>query len=272
MLSAAEDILEQGHQNTMDVERKCLDKINSRRCIITTTGAVLLADILPCLVVKLTFPFFMQRVPFGMRHFIICLLQSLSYLIVAFSSSVVMSLTGVVFASVSSGLGEITYLSLTPYFTKNTISTWSSGTGGAGIIGALTYAVLTEPHFLNLSPKISLLIMLVVPLMFSLAYWCLLILPDSIHRVNIMEPSTWIVPKTCLSETSSNGISNMETEDDKNSSMSSKQVKQRILSFEEMLLVTLVLYQTGVFISRSSVNILQLPYWALVLLPMLQKN
>ncbi|KAK6106341.1 CLN3 family protein [Brugia pahangi] len=317
MLSAAEDILGQGHQNTTDVETKCLDKITSRHCTIITTGAVLLADILPCLLVKLTFPFFMQRIPFGIRHFIICLLQSLSYLIVAFSSGVVMSLTGVVFASISSGFGEITYLSLTPYFTKNTISTWSSGTGGAGIIGSLTYAALTEPHFLNLSPRITLLIMLVVPLIFSLAYWCLLVFPDSIHKISIMKLSTWVVPKTCLSETSFNDISNIETQNADKSLTSSEHVKQRILSFKEMLLTTFsllrfmiplmlvylgeyfinqgilqliiypcdkgwyltpssqyrwyqVLYQAGVFISRSSVNIIQLPYWALVLLPILQ--
>ncbi|VBB31398.1 unnamed protein product [Acanthocheilonema viteae] len=31
-----------------------------------------------------------------------------------------------------------------------------------------------------------------------------------------------------------------------------------------------VFYQAGVFISRSSVNIILLPYWALILLPILQ--
>ncbi|VDK77229.1 unnamed protein product [Onchocerca ochengi] len=319
MLSAAEDILEQEHQNTTTVEKKCLDNITSRHCTVMTTGAVLLADILPCLLVKLTFPFFMQRIPFGIRHFIICLLQALSYLIVAFSSGIVMSLTGVVFASLSSGLGEITYLALTPYFTKNTISTWSSGTGGAGIIGALAYAALTEPHFLNLSPKTTLLIMLIVPLIFSLTYWCLLLLPDSIYKAKVLEPKTWIVPKSCLSAITSNDNVHMETaaQDEGKSPVSPEPVKQRLLSFKEMLLITFpllrfmiplmfvyigeylinqgivqlifypcdrgwyltrssqyrwyqVLYQAGVFISRSSINIIQLPYWALICLPILQ--
>ncbi|VDM91856.1 unnamed protein product [Litomosoides sigmodontis] len=307
MLSAAEDILKQGHQNTTNVETKCVDKVTSRHCTILTTGAILLADILPCLLIKLSFPFFMQRIPFGIRHFVICSLQALSYLIVAFSSGVVMSLAGVVFASVSSGLGEITYLSLTPYFTKSTISTWSSGTGGAGIIGALAYAALTEPHFLNLSPKVTLLIMLAVPLIFSLTYWWLLVLPDFIYKITITKPSTWIVPKIYMSTVE------VETEENEKS----EQVKQRILSLKEMLLTTAsllpymiplmlvyfgeylinqgilqlliyscdkgwhltpssqyrwyqVLYQTGVFISRSSVGIVLLPYWVLVLIPMLQ--
>ncbi|CAG9529864.1 unnamed protein product [Cercopithifilaria johnstoni] len=316
MLSAAQDILEQGHENaTANVETKCLERITDRQCAIITTGAVLLADILPCLLVKLSFPFFMQRIPFGVRHLIVCLLQALSYLIVAFSSGIIISLLGVVFASISSGLGEITYLSLTPYFNKNTISTWSSGTGGAGVVGALAYAILTEPHFLNLSPKVTLLVMLVVPLLFSLAYWWLLVLPDSIHKVNVMKPNTWIVPKTYMSANSFKDTTSIaETNDRK---FSSEKVKQRILSFKEMLRTTLtllrfmiplmlvyigeylinqgilqlivyscdkgwhlspssqyrwyqVLYQVGVFISRSSINIILLPYWALVLLPILQ--
>lgn len=48
-------------------------------------------------------------------------------------------------------------------FFRNTISVWSSGTGGAGIIGAAAYAILTEPHLANLSFSKTLLIMLITP-------------------------------------------------------------------------------------------------------------
>jgi battenin len=47
---------------------------------------------------------------------------------------------------------------------RNVISTWSSGTGAAGIISAFSYAALTEPHFAHWSPKTVLLIMLIVPI------------------------------------------------------------------------------------------------------------
>ena len=43
---------------------------------------------------------------------------------------------------------------------RNVISTWSSGTGAAGILGASSYAGLTA---LGLSAVNSLLVMLVVP-------------------------------------------------------------------------------------------------------------
>ena len=45
------------------------------------------------------------------------------------------------------------------------MSTWSSGTGAAGVIGALSYAGLTALH---VSPNTTLLIMLVVPFVMTL--------------------------------------------------------------------------------------------------------
>lgn len=47
---------------------------------------------------------------------------------------------------------------------RNVISTWSSGTGGAGILGASSYAGLTA---LGLSAVDSLLLMLVVPVVMA---------------------------------------------------------------------------------------------------------
>lgn len=42
-------------------------------------------------------------------------------------------------------------------------------TGGAGLVGALVYAALTEPHLLHLPPQTTLLTMLVVPAVFFVA-------------------------------------------------------------------------------------------------------
>jgi len=43
---------------------------------------------------------------------------------------------------------------------RNEVSTWSSGTGAAGVFGALSYAGLTALH---ITPSTTLLIMIVVP-------------------------------------------------------------------------------------------------------------
>ncbi|KAK6022824.1 CLN3 protein, partial [Ostertagia ostertagi] len=117
MLSAAEDIMDiQKGQNKTESLSQCEDRISSRHCTTISTGAVLLADNLPTLIVKLTFPFFMQRIPFVFRHVLICLLQATSYFVVAFSQDVAMSLAGVCFASLGSGIGEISYLALASHY------------------------------------------------------------------------------------------------------------------------------------------------------------
>lgn len=95
-------------------------------------------------------------------------LQALSFIVVASSSGPVMGLGGVILASLGAGLGDITLLALSSHFHNNVITSWSSGTGGAGIIGALTYAFLTDRNLLNFSPQTALFSMLICPLLFGL--------------------------------------------------------------------------------------------------------
>lgn len=61
------------------------------------------------------------------------------------------------------------------------ISTWSSGTGGAGIIGASSYAILRS---LGVGPVNTMLIMLCVPLIEGAAFWILLRNPCTIPKKN----------------------------------------------------------------------------------------
>lgn len=59
------------------------------------------------------------------------------------------------------------------------ISTWSSGTGGAGIFGSFLYAVLIE---IGISPVNTMLIMLSVPLLEGATFWMLLRSPNTIPK------------------------------------------------------------------------------------------
>nr|XP_042703564.1 battenin [Chrysemys picta bellii] len=145
MLSAAHDILSQqgaldtnGTTQTPPVTRPGGNASNTSRydCNPISTGAVLLADILPTLLIKFSAPFYIHRVPYG-------------------------CIVGVVLASVSSGLGEISFLALTAFYPSEVVSCWSSGTGGAGLLGALSYLGLTQA---GLSPRHTLLAMLSLPL------------------------------------------------------------------------------------------------------------
>uniref|UniRef100_A0AAQ4REF4 Battenin n=1 Tax=Gasterosteus aculeatus aculeatus TaxID=481459 RepID=A0AAQ4REF4_GASAC len=183
MLSAAHDILnQQESRNTPDPVRITRgNRSNSSRydCNPVSTAAVLLADILPTLAIKLSAPFVIHKLPYGFRVLFCAFMAAGSFLLVSFSSAVWMSILGVIFASVGAGLGELTFLSLTVYFSRDVLGGWGSGTGGAGVGGALLYSGLTQA---GLSPQVTLLSMLVVPVVMCLSYFFLLDLPPSLPQ------------------------------------------------------------------------------------------
>uniref|UniRef100_A0A2K5E848 Battenin n=1 Tax=Aotus nancymaae TaxID=37293 RepID=A0A2K5E848_AOTNA len=120
MLSAAHDILSHertsGNQSHVDPGPTPMPHNSSSRfdCNSVSTAAVLLADILPTLVIKLLAPLGLHLLPYSPRVLVSGICAAGSFILVAFSHSVGTSLCGVVLASISSGLGEVTFLSLTP--------------------------------------------------------------------------------------------------------------------------------------------------------------
>ncbi|XP_006812156.1 battenin-like, partial [Saccoglossus kowalevskii] len=151
-------------------------------CNPMSTGVILLADILPGLIVKATAPFFQHRIAYSIRIAVCILFSTASLLIVGLTKPVWINLIGVACASIGSGFGEVTFLSLTALYDKNVVSTFSSGTGGAGIFGALSYAGLTE---IGITPKHTVLIMLIVPVIQTISYWGLLTRhPSNVRSAN----------------------------------------------------------------------------------------
>ncbi|KAI6182863.1 Battenin [Aphelenchoides bicaudatus] len=305
MLSAAKDILEPNQSNTTT---------NA-----TLACAVLLADIVPSLLIKIVSPFVFASIAYNVRHSIVLCLQALSFIVVASSAGPVMGLFGVVLASLGAGLGDITLLALSSHFHNNVITSWSSGTGGAGIIGALTYAFLTDRNLLNFSPQTALFCMLIVPLLFGLTFYGLLQTPLSVHKANPLRLSTYLIPTPLAgesSETASIYSNNSELrllhdsdpsdeEETEDSSLPSKwELIKPLLPFMVPLCVVYfgeyfinqglvellvfdcahgfnlsataqyrwyqVLYQIGVFVSRSSVGIFLLKQKFLPVLATLQ--
>lgn len=56
---------------------------------------------------------------------------------------------------------------------RNVVSTWSSGTGAAGVVGALSYTILKKLGLRN-----ALLVMLIVPFLMAVAFWVILAKPS----------------------------------------------------------------------------------------------
>lgn len=178
MLSAAFDILKHFRKECTTAELysgdiNCTNHTsnnNSRDCNPSSTSVILLADIVPTFVIKLVFPYFMNFIPYWIRVFSVVGFSLLSFILVGLQLNKVVVIFGVVCASISSGFGEITFLSLTALYDKSTVSAWSSGTGAAGVAGAAVYLLLR----IGLSDQVTLFIQVFMPLVMIVSYFLLL--------------------------------------------------------------------------------------------------
>jgi battenin len=81
-------------------------------------------------------------------------------------------MAGVVLASLSSGMGELSFLSLTHYFGPFSLAAWGSGTGGAGLVGAGAYALATTS--MGLSSKNTLFASAFLPIIMLVSFFLIL--------------------------------------------------------------------------------------------------
>nr|POE65994.1 protein btn1 [Quercus suber] len=137
-------------------------------------ATVLLASIIPGLATKLTVPYFIHAIPYGLRVCLLVVLSTCGMLVVALSPSdaVTEKVAGIVLANISAGAGEIHFLGLTHYYDSGSLAAWGTGTGGAGLIGAGAYSLATT--VLGFSAATTLLSSSVVPLIMLVSYFVLL--------------------------------------------------------------------------------------------------
>ncbi|XP_063220332.1 battenin isoform X2 [Bacillus rossius redtenbacheri] len=297
MLSAAHDILSTDFNESINSTSPPanVSSNTTRDCNRISTGAILLADVLPSLGVKTIAPFLLFSV--HLRVALVVLLATAGFLLVALASVEWMAVLGVLCTSLGSGLGEVTFLSYSTYFDRNVVSTWSSGTGGAGIFGAGSYAGLIA---LGMKPANALLVMLIVPLIMSASFWILLQHPEKNDVKALVKLEKYSMQPSTVAEASSN----MEASKTMKPVMSLKEKLLFIPSLcKYMLPLTAVylfeyfinqglfeliefyntwlthkeqyrwlqlIYQIGVFISRSSVNIVTISHiWVMAVLQFL---
>lgn len=133
---------------------------------------VLLFDVAPSFVIKLTAPFFIKAIPYNLRVASCVLLSVIGMLILAGLSGnggLFWKMLGITLASLSSGLGEITFLSLTHYYLTVSLNAWSSGTGFAGIFGLFNFMVMTT--WLGISTTATLYVFSILPFAFVFVFW-----------------------------------------------------------------------------------------------------
>jgi battenin len=186
MLSAAFDILKANFnykESDNTLEKDPDYNHTKRQCNTMSTGTILLADIVPSMVIKLVVSFLPLCIKWRMA--ITVLLSFGSYLLVASKLTPGLVIFGVVLQSFSCGLGEASLLAYSSlYEDVHIITSWSSGTGAAGLIGSVSYAGLTS---IGLSPSQTIYIMLIVPTLMILSFFFVLKKPkakstESRHR------------------------------------------------------------------------------------------
>lgn len=148
-------------------------------------SSVLLANILPCIIVKLISPYFVRIIPYRVMIGITVLCSLASLLMVAFLESIWLRFLGIVLASAGSGVGETSFLALTTYYNPRVVIAWSSGTGAAGIVGSFFYLALST--WLHFGLKATLAIACILPLVMAGAYT--FILQSSEQHEHVSEAS-----------------------------------------------------------------------------------
>ncbi|CAL9735905.1 protein Btn1p [Monosporozyma servazzii] len=172
----------------------------------TPKSLILLFDILPSLLVKLISPFHIHKIEYNHRIVSIIIMSIVGMLCVSSQYNLGWTLVGITLASISSGFGEVTFLQLTHFYDDSSngdaLNGWSSGTGGAGLVGSFCYLLLTS--IFHISIPLSLLSFEIFPLGFLL-YFKLdrnhqpyVALPNSSSPHPQNNPSTWFKLKTLI--------------------------------------------------------------------------
>lgn len=139
---------------------------------------VLLASIIPSLATKLVVPYFIYLVPYSLRIWIFAALSTCGMLSVALSpadtnaENIAAKLAGIILANISSGAGEVNFLSLTHFYGPMSLAAWGSGTGGAGLIGAGAYALATTQF--GISVQATLLTSALLPVLMLVSFFTIL--------------------------------------------------------------------------------------------------
>ncbi|KAK6359303.1 battenin CLN3 protein [Orbilia brochopaga] len=135
-------------------------------------GVVLLFDVMPSFLTKLTGPYFIHLISYRVRIITFFLLSTCGMIVVAFGDSIGWRLFGIAIASISSGGGEMTFLSMTHFYDHFALAMWGSGTGGAGIIGGTFYLALST--WLAFSVQASLMLSCFLPLVMLVSFFGIL--------------------------------------------------------------------------------------------------
>ena len=103
------------------------------------TSTVVIASGMPVLLVKITAPWFMQKLSYLTRIIVIALLWVLGLLVVLTTGRAEWRLVGISVIQAATALSEITFFALTAFYEEITVSAFVAGQGISCLLGPLFY-------------------------------------------------------------------------------------------------------------------------------------
>jgi len=166
----------------------------------TPKGIIAFCNIAPGLAAKIGWPYILKgRIRYAKRILGCCILSVLGMLVVAAFDMLTMRLLGIALASLSSGLGELTFLQLSTTYTPPSVGGhgvgyFASGTGAAGLVGAFLWWEVR-----GLGVRIGVGLSSVMPFVIPLTYF-LLLPPTSafVYSLSSVSEETSAIPAAAI--------------------------------------------------------------------------
>ncbi len=173
ILSAAHDLLKVPVKGNRNSTVENVGKVENRYdCNETSTGIVLIADVLPGLFIKILYSAFPFRLKYKQRVGFVVSSSATSFLLISFSfeNHKLLMFIGIGLASISTSFGEMTFLSLTTLYPKKiAFFPYAIGLATTGLASSSLYALLTQ----FIQPDKTIMYMSFIPVLLALSYWLL---------------------------------------------------------------------------------------------------
>ena len=103
------------------------------------TATILVCFVTPLMLIKITAPWFIQRIPYAVKTCFIALCMALGLVLIVFVEDIRMKLLGIAINAIATGTAEVVFLGLTSFYPQVCISAFVAGTGMASLVSPLYY-------------------------------------------------------------------------------------------------------------------------------------
>lgn len=135
------------------------------------TTSILASHVATMVIVTSFLPWYMQRIPYYWRTLIVFIAMACGTLLLITVHSVYVKIIGVSLNALAHGLGEISFLALSAFYGRFSITSFAAGSGAGILLGPIYYTGMTT--WACISPQITLIIISPATLLILVFYYML---------------------------------------------------------------------------------------------------